>query len=318
MTSWHTLSRQLRRLGGRTAAEPRTGAPAASPVPDVGDDKPPVRFPTGHYYSPMYDARDLVREPARSRIWPPEPYEQPGIDWNPEGQRRFLREVLAPQERLVLRPHGDPEDGEYYASNGQFPPLDAWILEGTLRHVRPSRLIEVGSGFSSLIAAEVNRDHLGRTMQFTCIEPYPRGFLQRGVDGITEVLVTKVEDVQLARFDALGPGDVLFIDTSHVVRTGGDVVWLFGRVLPRLRAGVYVHIHDVFLPGDYPEPWVSEGWGWNENYLVEAFLQFNSGYEVTLSVQWAVRHAIDDVHRAFPEWAECPDQGGASLWLRRT
>lgn len=111
---------------------------------------------------------------------------------------------------------------------------------------------------------------------------------------------------------------MVFIDSSHAVRTGGDVVWLFGRVLPRLRPGVHVHVHDVFLPGDYPEAWVRDGWGWNENYLVEAFLQFNRGYEVVLGAQWALRNASDEIDLAFPQLAQCAERGGASLWLRRT
>jgi hypothetical protein len=94
----------------------------------------------------------------------------------------------------------------------------------------------------------------------------------------SDLIVQKVEEVPLSRCDSPGANDVLFIDTSHTVRTGGDVVWLFGQVLPRLRSGVHVHIHDVFLPGDYPEQWVREGWGWNENYLVEAFLQFTPAF----------------------------------------
>lgn len=322
----HTLHSRLRQLAGAIAGPLRRASvtaaatpPAAMPADVVAaaPDEPPVRFPPGHYYSAMYDARELVREPARSRIWPDPPYDHPGIDWNADGQRGFLRDVLAHQPRLVLRPDGDPEDGEYFATNGQYPPLDAWILEGLLRHLRPAAMIEVGSGFSSLITAQVNREHLDGQMRFTCIEPYPRGFLQRGVAGITELVTEKVEDVDLARFEALAPGDVLFIDTSHVVRTGGDVVWLYGRVLPRLRPGVHVHIHDVFLPGDYPENWVREGWGWNENYLVEAFLQFNSGYEVVLGAQWALFNAPAEIDLACPQFAVSPDKGGGALWLRR-
>jgi len=320
-----TLAGRLRQIAGSLAGRLATVAePAAAPAPappapagDPADDGPPVRFPAGHYYSSMYDARELTREPARSRIWPLAPPDHPGIDWNSEGQRAFLRDVLAGQERLALRPDGDPEDGEYFASNGQYPPLDAWILEGVLRHLRPARMIEVGSGFSSLVTARVNREQLGGELHFTCIEPHPRGFLQRGVDGITELVAEKVEDVELARFEELRAGDVLFIDTSHVVRTGGDVVWLYGRVLPRLRSGVLVHIHDVFLPGDYPEQWVAEGWGWNENYLVEAFLQFNSGYEVLLAAQWALHNATAEIDLAFPQFAGCTEQGAGALWLRR-
>ncbi len=325
----HTVVSRLRQIAGRIAEQSRAmpaapsarvadpGAPAR-PADEAEPDMPPVRFPPGHYYSAMYDAHELVREPARSRIWPPRPYEHPGIDWNADGQRSFMRDVLAGQQRLALRADGDPEDSVYYAANGQYPPLDAWILEGVLRHLRPARMIEVGSGFSSLITAQVNREHFDGEMQFTCIEPHPRGFLQRGVDGITELVAEKVEDVELARFEALEAGDVLFIDTSHVVRTGGDVVWLYGRVLPRLRLGVHVHIHDVFLPGDYPEQWVREGWGWNENYLVEAFLQFNSGYEIVLAAQWARLNAREEIDIAFPRYAQIAEQGGGALWLRRT
>jgi Methyltransferase domain len=279
--------------------------------------EPPVRFPVGHYYSPMYDARAVTAEPTRSRIWPTQHHEQPGIDWNGAGQREFLVDVLARQKRLEFRRDGHPDESDYYTSNGQFPALDAWILEGVLRYLQPRVTIEVGSGFSSLITARVNREYLHGSMQFTCIEPYPRGFLLTGVVGITDLIVQKVEDVPLSRFDSLGANDVLFIDSSHTVRTGGDVVWLFGQVLPRLRSGVHVHIHDVFLPGDYPEPWVREGWGWNENYLVEAFLQFNSAFQVVLGAQWALNHAREEIDTAFPDFGDHASNGGGSLWLRR-
>lgn len=302
-------------------ARARGAAQTPTPMPPggepVSEDRPPVRFEPGHYYSPMYDSRELVVEPARSRIWPARPHERPGIDWREDAQRSFIVDVLGAQERLVLRDRGDPEDGEYYALNGQFPPLDAWALEGILRHLRPQRMIEVGSGYSSLITAQVNREFLAGGLDFVCIEPYPRAFLTAGVAGISEVIVAKVEDVALERFQALDRGDVLFIDTSHVIRTGNDVAWIYGQILPRVRPGVYVHIHDVFLPGDYPVQWVREGWGWNENYLVEAFLNFNQAFEIVFGAQWARHHAAEELALAFPNLATAPEQGGGSLWLRR-
>jgi predicted O-methyltransferase YrrM len=300
-----------RRVGQGLTPPPPVGEP-------VSEDRPPVRFEPGHYYSPMYDSRQLVVEPARSRIWPARPHERPGIDWREDAQRSFMVDVLAAQERLILRDRGDPEDGEYYALNGQFPPLDAWALEGMLRHLRPQRMIEVGSGYSSLIAAQVNREFLEGGMDFVCIEPYPRAFLSAGVTGIGELIVAKVEDVPLERFQALDRGDVLFIDTSHVIRTGNDVAWIYGQILPRVRPGVHVHIHDVFLPGDYPMQWVQEGWGWNENYLVEAFLNFNQAFEIVFGAQWAGHYAVEELARAFPQLATAPEQGGGSLWVRRT
>ncbi len=322
----HTLQSRLRQVAGRIAGsrpQPPDAADAFASTVSGGDDAsdhdgPTVRFDAGHYYSPMYDPRELLVEPARSRIWPPTPHPRPGIDFRDDAQRAFLVDVLGAQERLALRDDGDPEDGEYYALNGQFPPLDAWVLEGMLRHLRPRRMIEIGAGFSSLITARVNRELLGGELDFTCIEPYPRGFLSAGVDGIGELVVSKVEDVALERFEALGDRDVLFVDTSHVIRTGNDVAWIYGQILPRLKRGVRVHIHDVFLPGEYPEQWVREGWGWNENYLVEAFLQFNSGFEILFGAQWALHHARDEIAIACPQFAQAPERGGGSLWLRRT
>ena len=275
-----------------------------------------MRFAPGHYYSPMYDARELLAEPARSRVWPVVPHEQPGIDYNAAAQRAFLRDVCAQQERLEFDVEGDPEGDRYYTLNGQYPALDGWALEAVLRHARPRTIVEVGSGFSSLLTARVNREQLGGGARFVCIEPYPRNFLTRGVEGISELLVERVEHVDLDVFESLRAGDVVFVDTSHTVRTGNDVVWIYGQILPRLAPGVLVHIHDVFLPGDYPEQWVREGWGWNENYLVEAFLQFNHGFEVVLAMQWAVQFALPELLAAFPG-AEQHGLASGSLWLRR-
>jgi predicted O-methyltransferase YrrM len=298
-------------------ATPQHSLPTSTDDDPVAEDTPPVRSRPGDYYSPMYDSRELVVEPARSRIWPSQPHEHPGIDWRGNAQRSFMVDVLGAQERMPLRAEGDPDDGEYYALNGQFPPMDAWALEGILRHLSPRRMIEVGSGFSSLITAKANREYLGGALDFVCIEPYPRAFLHAGVTGIGELIVAKVEDVPLDRFLALEQNDILFIDTSHVIRTGNDVAWIYGQILPRVRPGVHVHVHDVFLPGDYPEQWVREGWGWNENYLVEAFLNFNNAFEIVFAAQWAKQYASQELARAFPGLATAPDQGAGSLWMRR-
>jgi hypothetical protein len=101
------------------------------------------------------------------------------------------------------------------------------------------------------------------------------------------------------------------------VKTGGDVVWIYSEIIPRLRPGVVVHIHDAFLPGDYPEPWVREGWGWNEVYLISGFLTFNSAFEVLFGAQWMLHHASDAIEQAFPGFARHRERGGASLWIRR-
>lgn len=269
----------------------------------------------GHYYSPMYDARELAER--RARIWPHPPRATPDLDWREAAQLELCEQVFASQEPLALRRRESDNPTEYWADNDQYPALDAWVLAALLRHLRPHRMIEVGSGFSSLVSAQVNREELGRRMSFACIEPYPRQFLLDGVEGISELRVEQVQDSPLELFTALGPDDVLFVDTSHTVKTGGDVAWIFHELIPRLAPGVHVHIHDFFLPGDYPESWVLEGWGWNELYLARSFLSFNRAFEVVWGAQFMLQRHLEAVLRAFPGQREYLERGGGALWIRR-
>jgi hypothetical protein len=275
-----------------------------------------VRFDPGHYYSPMYDARELAAR--REQIWPPTPRATPDIDWRDRAQVELCDDVFATQQPLELRRDEPADPSEYWALNSQYPPLDAWVLSGLLRHLRPTMMIEVGSGYSSLTTTRVNRGELGNSLQFTCIEPHPRQFLLDGVAGISNLRVERVQDTPLEHFDSLGDGDVLFIDTSHTVKAGGDVTWIFHEVLPRLAPGVYVHIHDVCLPGDYPQPWVLDGWGWNESYLVRSFLSYNSAFEIVWGSQYMTQRHPESILHAFPEQAQYADRAGAALWIRRT
>jgi hypothetical protein len=276
------------------------------------DPPVPVRFPPGHYYSPQPDTRDLASELRRSQVRRQRP--AIGIDWNEPRQRELLDD-LAHQRRLAF-PAEPGRTDEYYYNNGYFERLDAWLLEGLLRRFRPRRLVEVGAGFSTLLSARVNRECLGGAMQLVVIEPFPQGFLTEEIDGITEIRMEKVQDTPLEVFATLARNDVLFIDTSHTVKTGGDATWLHNEIVPRLAPGVIVHIHDIFLPRDYPESWVLEGWGWNEQYLVQAFLAFNSAFEILLSASWAGTFEPELLRTACPGWRGEEEEGG-SLWIRR-
>jgi predicted O-methyltransferase YrrM len=285
----------------------------------LGQQEEPVanRFPLGHYYSPLPDSRELAREPRRSQVWPETPRPTPGVDWNPTEQRRLATDVFARQQRLDFVAQETRDPTVYWTDNDQYPALDAWILEGILRYFRPARMIEIGSGYSSLVSARVNREFLRNTMDLVCIEPHPRDWLQAGVPGISRLRMEEVQDTPFELFEELGDRDVLFIDTAHTVKTGGDVVWIYGEILPRLKPGVVVHIHDAFLPGDYPEEWVLEGWGWNEIYLISAFLAFNSAFEVLFGARWMLQNEPELVERAFPDFRRHRERGGASLWIRR-
>jgi predicted O-methyltransferase YrrM len=263
----------------------------------------------------MYDSRELAEQ--RQRLWPAVPRETIGIDWREAAQLALCRDVFARQTHFLFQEDAVEGLTEYFVTNGQYPPLDAWILEGLMRYVKPRHMIEVGCGFSTLVSARVNREYFDSQISLTCIEPYPRPFLSEGIAGIAGVRVEKIQDTPLALFETLEKDDILFIDTSHTVKTGGDVTWIFHEIVPRLAPGVIMHIHDFFLPGEYPEPWVLEGWGWNETYLVRSFLTFNDVFEVIWGTQYMLINHRDDLVTAFPNFQRYLAMGGASLWIRR-
>ncbi|MGH2945592.1 MAG: class I SAM-dependent methyltransferase [Solirubrobacteraceae bacterium] len=295
-------ARFLAGMRGRGRRQPNPPQPALEPPAQAQAGVAHV-WELGHFYSPVPDTRELAREPGRSRVWPEHPRETPGLDWRGEEQLRLLH-ALAEQPPLA----------GHHRPNPNFSALDAWVLQGMLRHLGPRRVVEVGCGFSSLVTAHVNRECFGGAVDVTCIEPYPPDFLTGGVDGIGRLIPSPVQDVPLETFAALEARDVLFIDTSHVIKTGNDVQFLYQEVVPRLRAGVLVHIHDIFLPREYPPDWVLGGRAWNEQYLVESFLAFNGAFEVMLGVGWLCTFHRDAVADAA---GDAEPGGGGSLWIRR-
>ena len=271
-------------------------------------------FADGHFYSPIPKLSEL-RE-YESGIWPSSP-EILGIDFNHEEHHRWLVDVL-PQHLLQFDYPDKPRTGgsshSYYTTNPAFAWLDSRMLFTVLRELQPRRMIEIGSGYSSLLAADVNTRFLNSALDLTCIEPYPPDFLKAGVPGISRLIQQKVQDVPLETFDALESGDILFIDSSHVAKTGSDVNFLYFNVLPRLNAGVLIHIHDVFFPHDYPKHWVLErGYNWNEQYIVQAMLMFSHGFEVMFGCAYAMAKFPGLVGQALGG----TPFGGGSLWLRR-
>jgi hypothetical protein len=203
--------------------------------------------------------------------------------------------------------------GRFHFNNGLFDGTDALVTYCMIRHFRPRLIIEVGSGFSSLVTAEAIAKNEGSAL--ICIEPFPLDFLRKGVPGLHSLIEKKVEDVDLEFFSQLGYGDILFIDSSHTVRIGGDVNYLFLEVLPRLKPGVIVHVHDIFFPFDYRRDWViDELRFWAEQYLLQAFLTFNSEFEVLMANGYLGHRYMEDLKATF---ANSPWWGGGSFWMRR-
>lgn len=247
-----------------------------------------------------------------------------GIDMNESSQLRLLREEFPKfrdeYEQLPTAPTSEP--GRFYLNNGLFDGTDALVAYCMLRHLQPRLVLEVGSGFSSLLTGETVRR--GNKTELICIEPFPRDFLRQGFPGLRSLIESKVQDVDLAVFAQLECGDVLFIDSSHTVKIGGDVNYLFLEVLPRLKPGVIVHVHDILFPFDYRRDWVKEQFRfWNEQYLLQAFLCFNSAFEVLLSASYLGYYYLNELKATFPTspWWNDPrteiPPGGTSFWMRR-
>jgi len=273
-----------------------------------------MRFaPPGHFYSPIPDLDELARQAprvfGRTR-------DLPGIDLREREQLALLerfRPFYADQPFTATKTPGR----RYWFENPQYSYSDALCYHFMLRWLRPERVIEVGSGFSSCVALDTADSHLGGKLELTCIEPYPERLeelLQEGDRARIELLRSPVQDVPLALFSRLQPKDILFIDSTHVVKVGGDVNHLYFEVLPRLRPGVHVHIHDVFFPFEYPRSWFDEGRVWSEAYLLHAFLLHNRDFEITLFNTFLEDRHPDLFRRHFP--LSLKNLGG-SIWLRR-
>jgi hypothetical protein len=233
-------------------------------------------------------------------------------------QLYFLREVF-PQlvEEYNAIPKSrtpDLKPYEFHFNNNIFDEIDPYVYYGMIRHFQPGTVLEVGSGWSTRLAARAALKN-GNT-RLVSIEPYPDPLLDAGYPGLDSLIKEKVEEVDLSVFQQLGENDILFIDTSHVVRTGGDVNYLYLEVLPRLRKGVVVHIHDIFFPEEYPRWWITERFlFWNEQYLLQAFLAFNSHFKVQFANNYMRLKYLDEVKKAFPSSPSY--EHGQSLWMQK-
>jgi predicted O-methyltransferase YrrM len=264
-----------------------------------------------HFYEPLFDPRHLRHDLDDAR-------DLPGIDWNVDGQLETIGQ-LDYAEELREFPMQETPGAPFHYANGAFGPGDAEVLYGMLRHLRPSRLLEIGSGYSTRVAqAALARnlvDDSAAATHHVCVDPY-------AADGIeetgAEVLRVRVEELDLDRFRALEAGDILFIDSSHVLRPQGDVLFEFLRVLPVLAPGVVVHVHDIHSPADYPRAWViDEVRLWGEQYLLEAFLSMNDGYRVLAALAFLQRSHPEALHRACPILADHPQDRPGSFWMVR-
>jgi len=264
-----------------------------------------------HYYEPLFRT-DKLKTPLD------QPRALPGIDFRIEKQLALLDEFKYADE-LRGFPIEDQGNGEFFYHNQAFESGDAEILYSVVRHFKPTKIIEIGSGMSTLIAQsalKANRLQDGKAFQHTCIEPYEHSWLSKlEVDLIRQ----PVETMSLTIFEELKPNDILFIDSSHIIRPQGDVLFEYLQILPRLKPGVLVHVHDIFSPRDYLSEWIVEEVKlWNEQYLLEAFLSGNSDYQVLLSTNFLAENYSEKFAAACPVYAsEAEHREPGSFWIWR-
>lgn len=273
-----------------------------------------VHLVPNHFYGPVPDTRELS-----DRLWT-RPSDAVGVDFNEPRQIELLEELRRYKPEYDVFPlHPTGQRGEYYVENDKFGAVDAAVLYGIVRSIAPRQILEVGSGFSTMAAAAALQRNSaeGRAAgTVDVIDPYPHVAVQNGFPGLGRVIRERVQDVPLAEFERLTEGDILFIDTSHVLKTGSDVQYEFLEVLPRLAPGVWVHVHDIFMPAEYPREWVlGDLTFWNEQYLLQAFLAFNRDFEVIWAGQYMHLRHSEELRDAFALYDGLPWVG--SFWMRR-
>jgi hypothetical protein len=268
-----------------------------------------------HYYWPLINPERLMHPLEQPRALP-------GIDFNLGAQLDWLRTFSFSDEirnqnweEKSTSSRANPQ--LFRLGNGAFEAGDAEILHHVVRHLKPKRVVEVGSGHSTKIIAkalEINFQEEGSLARHICIEPYEKQWLDQFK--FVDVIREKVEVVDVNLFAGLNPGDLLFIDSSHIIRPQGDVLKLYLELLPQLKPGVFVHIHDFFSPRDYPKSWiVDKGLMWNEQYLVEALLTGSESFEVRLSLNYLHEDYLPALRRVCPYLG--PSSNPGSLYLQR-
>lgn len=274
----------------------------------------PPFVPNGHFYSPIASRSEIARDDAK--IFTALPDSIPGIDLRVEQQLALLAELRKFYDDLPFA--DDKQVGlRYHYDNTAYSFSDGIFLNAMLRHLRPRRAIEIGSGFTSAMFLDTNERWLDNRVHLTFIEPYPDLLYSLLMEGDREKVIihpSRLQDVDLQVFSELESGDILFIDSTHVSRVGSDVNYIFFQILPRLAPGVHIHFHDIFFPFEYPKTWILEGRAWNELYVLRAFLQFNSAFEIVLFNTYLEAKFPDYFLREMPL---CMRNTGGSIWLRK-
>lgn len=267
-----------------------------------------VQILPNHFYSPVPDLRWLKQT---RNTWARKS-EMPGVATDLEDQVGLLRRVCLPY-REEYEGNTVYQDAVEHKAGSGYGYVEAQALHGVIRHFNPRRVIEVGSGVSSYcIAAALDRnaEETGQRARMTCIEPYPADHL-RALPSV-ELREQPVQEVPVSIFEELDAGDLLFIDSSHAVKTGSDVNFVVLEVLPRLRPGVVVQVHDIYFPYDYSPDVLQTLFHWNETALYHAYLVHNDRVRILFCLSQLHHERPDALRRSSPSIDRCPRRTASS------
>lgn len=270
--------------------------------------------PGGHFYSPIPNLEEIKE--SEDQIFNYNTKEIKGVDLNVDTQLNYLNKIIEFYPDLPFEDE-QKEGLRYKFENGSYSYSDAIFLYGMIRNLKPSKIIEVGCGFSSCVILDTNELFFDNSINTTFIEPYPDLLYSliksTDLDRIM-VIPKKLQTVDLNIFKTLNEGDILFIDSTHVSRAGSDVNYLFFEMLPSLNKGVHVHFHDVFYPFEYPKEWIYSGRAWNEDYLLRAFLQYNNTFEIVAFNTFLEIFYQEIFENKLPL---CLKNLGGSIWIKK-
>ena len=272
------------------------------------------RYSPGHFYSTIVSVDDIKKR--ETEIWDKQNVNGiNGIDLNTNQQIELLNHFVKYYSEMPFKPEKQGNI-RYQFENTYYSYTDGIILYSMIRHFKPKNIIEIGSGFSSAVMLDTNEIFFDNKIDLTFIEPYPErlfSIMTEGDKNSIEVVSNEVQSIPLETFKKLEAGDILFIDSSHVVKTGSDVNHILFNILPILQKGVLIHFHDVFYPFEYPKEWVFAGRNWNEDYFLRAFLMYNNNFKIRLFSEYIHRHHKD----AFKEMSLSYNNTGGNLWIEK-
>ena len=267
-------------------------------------------FAPGGYYSPI-PSMDEIKGYNFNR---PLPEVLPGIDLNVNEQLNLLDSFEDFYKELPFTEEKS-EGLRYYYKNNFYCYSDAILLYCMIRHLKPKKLIEVGSGFSSSVTLDTNEKFMGNSINFVFIEPYPERLesLLKNDDKVT-IHKKRLQEIPIEIFGELKENDILFIDSTHVAKFNSDVNYVFHKILPMLAHGVHIHFHDIFYPFEYPQEWLLNGSAWNEKYILRAFLEYNNDFKIVLFNTYLESMYEEKIKSRFPLLYK---NTGGSIWIKK-